>query len=240
MATSAERDLRVTKAEEAAFYKDAKAWDDDRVAKALGSAKTAWRVACAAAILSGLLGVGIMLLMPLKRVEVQVVRVDSSTGIVDNVVRLKDATLGKDEVMNRFFLRKYVSLRKSYTRQQLQPSFDQLALLTDPKLRPLLKQEFQMTNPSSPFMRYGELGTAEVKIKNVSFLAPNMAQVRYYVVDRKSGNETQTHEIATIEFRYADAPASEEARGVNPLGFLVTSWRADPEAFSQVEEGAKQ
>jgi type IV secretion system protein VirB8 len=234
----ADRSLTVNKSEEADYYKAAASWDDDRVLEAVKSRKVAWVVAGSACSLAGILALALTLLVPLKRVETQLVRVDSSTGIVDNVIRLKDAELGKDELMSRYFLRKYVVLRKSYTRQQLQLSYDQLTLLTDPKLRVQLKQEFQMTSPTSPFTRYGELGVADVKIKSVAFLQSNIAQVRYYIVERKSGAETQVHEVATIEFRYVAAPASEATRQVNPLGFLVTSWRADPEAYTN-EEGTK-
>jgi type IV secretion system protein VirB8 len=237
-AVADERDLRVTKAEERAYYQAAQAWDDDRVSRTRRSERTAWIVAGASAALVAVLGLALALLMPLKRVETQLVRVDASTGIVDNVVRLRDAELAADEVMNKYFLRKYVVLRKSYTRQQLQANYDQLVLFTDAKLRPLLRQEFHMSAPTSPFARYGELGTAEVRVKNVSFIAPNIAQVRYFVTERKANVETQVHEIATLEFRYVAAPASEESRAVNPLGFQVQSFRADPEAFAQAAEAA--
>ena len=223
-------DLRVTKAEEAAYYKEAASWDDDRVTGALKSAKTAWVVASAAGGLTVLLGVGLMLLLPLKRVEWGIVRVDSSTGIVDNVVKLKDATLGTDEVMNKYFLRQYVQLRKNYARGLLQLQYNKLALFTDPSIRPALYNEWLMTAPTSPYAKFGEMGTADVQIVSVTFLQPNIAQIRYIVTEVKGGLQSVTHEISTVAFRYSAAPASEETRALNPLGFLVTGWRTDPEA----------
>ena len=224
----------MTREEEAAYYQQARHWDEDRVARAARSEKVAWWVAGLGCVVAGMVSVALAGLIPLKAVEVAIVRVDSSTGIVDNVVRLRDAEIGKDEVMNKFFIRRYLTLRKSYTRQQLQPNYDELFLFTDPKARVALRNEFHMSSPLSPFAKYGELGVAEVKIKTVAFIRPNIAQVRYYITERQQGVEKTVHEVATLEFQYVAAPASEEARATNPLGFLITSWRFDPEAYAAI------
>jgi len=231
------RDLRVTKEEEEAYFRAARSWDDDRVASAMKSRRAAWVVAGGACTVAALLALAVAAMTPLRRVEPYLVRVDSATGIVDNVIRVRDAKLGQDEVMNRYFLRKYVMLRQSYTRQQVQTNFDQLVLLSAPKERIKLKSEWQLSSPTSPYARYGELGTAEVKITNVTFLAPNIGQIRSVITERKNGIETKRHMISTIEFEYTAAPASEAARAVNPLGFQETSWRSDEEVAS---DGGKE
>lgn len=227
------RDLRVTKQEEAAYFKAARSWDDDRVHAALRSRRVAWWVAGLTMTFAALMAIALAGITPLKRVETRLVRVDASTGIVDNVVQLREAGLGQDELMNKFFLRRYVALRESYTRSQLQSNYDDLYLFTSPKLRAALRNEWQMQSPTSPYARFGELGTAQLKVKHVALIAPNIGQVRYYVVERRQGVETLRHMVATIEFLYVAAPASEDARAVNPLGFLVTNWRSDPEAVSE-------
>lgn len=232
-------DIRITKAEEAAYYAAAASWDKDNVESAIKSKKNAWRAFWAMLILAAIEAMALAGLTPLKQTDVRLVRVDSSTGIVDNVVRLADARASYDEIMSKYFLRKYVTLRESYTRAQLQPNYEQLFLFTDPRSRAGLRKEFEIKSPTSPYQKYGDLGIAEVKIKNVSFLAPNIAQVRYYVVANVAGTQTITHKIATMEFRYVAAPASEDTRGINPLGFLVTNWRADPEAIFKEEGPAK-
>jgi type IV secretion system protein VirB8 len=231
------RELRVTKQEEEAYYRSARAWDDDRVANAMKSRRAAWWVAGLACGLSALLAFAVAALTPLRRVEPYLVRVDSATGIVDNVVRVADTQLGKDEVMNRYFLRRYVTLRESYRRQELQGNYEQLFLLSAPKVRAELKQEWQLGAPTSPYTIYGDNGTATVKVTSVTFLRDDIAQVRSYVVEKKNGAESERHLIATIEFRFLAAPAGEEARSVNPLGFQCTSWRVDEEAV--VSDGEK-
>lgn len=223
------RELRVTKKEEEAYFQAARSWDEDRVANALRSRRVAWVIAGSACSVAALLALAVAALTPLKRVEPFVVRVDSATGIVDSVVRVSDAKLSQDEVTTKYFLRKYVTLRESYTRQQLQGNYDQLFLLTEPKVRLVLKKEWQKGSPTSPYTRFGDLGTAEVKIRTVTFLGPKIGQIRYVVTERKNGVETKRYMIATMEFRYVSRPESEEVLAVNPVGFQVTSWRADEE-----------
>lgn len=227
---------KVTKNDEAAYYKKAAAWDEDRVVGLQKSRRTAWIVAGGGALLSMVLALDLMRLIPLKTVEPFLVRVDSATGIVDQVVRLKDARESYDEVMTKFFLRRVVALRETYTRAQLQSNYDQSVLFAAPSARPQLKADFSFDNPNGPYKRYGELGTSSVQIVAISFVAKNVAQVRYVRTDRKGGAETQTRWVATVEFRFVSQPASEDARGVNPLGFQVTNYRNDPEAVVEVNK----
>ena len=225
---------RVTRKEEADYFREAASWDEDRVAALRRSRRIGWWVAGGEFLLLLLLTLALVLLLPLKTTDVRLVRVDASTGIVDQVVKLADARESYDEAMTKYFLRRVVALRETYTRAQLQNNYDQSILFTAPAARPQLKADFSFDNPNGPYKRYGELGIASVRIVTISFVARNVAQVRYVRTDRKGGSETQSHWIATVEFRYVAQPASEEARGVNPLGFQVTNYRNDPEAQLEV------
>ena len=222
---------RVSKKEEQDYFTEAKSWDNDKVNELKKSRRTAWYVASAATAVTVMLGAALLTLIPLHTIEPYVVRVDSSTGIVDQVVRLRDAKTSYDEIMSKYFLRRLVTLRETYTRAQLDNNYKQAVLFTAPKARAELKQAFSFDNPRGPYKRYGELGTATLQFKNISFISPNVAQVRYVRIDQKAGAETASHWVATIEFRYVSQPAGEEARGINPLGFQVTNYRNDPEAL---------
>lgn len=224
-------DPKVKRKDEAAYFKEASAWDDDRVVSLRKSRRTGWWVASAEFALIMMLTLAILVMLPLKTTDVRLVRVDSSTGIVDQVVKLSDSKETYDEAMTKFFLRRVVALRETYTRAQLQNNYDQSVLFTAPNVRAQLKADFSFENPNGPYKRYGELGTASVQIVAIAFVAKNIAQVRYVRTDRKGGAETQSHWVATVEFRYVAQPAGEEARGVNPLGFQVTNYRNDPEAI---------
>lgn len=227
-------DIRVSKKDETNYFKEASSWDDDRVATLMRSIRQLRLFAISGVAIALIEAIGLAALIPFHTVEPFLVRVDTSTGIVDQVVKLKDARESYDEVMTKFFLRRVVSLRETYTRGQLQSNYDQSVLFTAPAARPLLKADFSFENPNGPYKRYGELGTASIQIVNVSFVAKNIAQVRYQRTERKSGAEVLTRWVATVEFRYVAQPASEDARSVNPLGFQVTNYRNDPEAVVEV------
>src|SRR5712664_1511447 len=89
--------------------KDAANWDSDRVVQARRNARTAWRVAGAGWICALAGAAALMLLMPLKRVEPFVVRVDNSTGIVD-VVPVYAGRASMDVAITRYFLTHYISV----------------------------------------------------------------------------------------------------------------------------------
>ena len=174
MAPKTAAETRVTKKEQTDYFKEAASWDHDRISALQKSKRAAWLVAGAASALALLLGLGLLLLIPLKSVEPYVVRVDSTTGIVDQVVKLRDARESYDEVMTKFFLRRVVTLRETYTRAQLQSNYDQSVLFTAPAARPMLKADFSFDNPNGPYKRYGEQGTASLQILNISFVARNV------------------------------------------------------------------
>jgi type IV secretion system protein VirB8 len=49
---------------------------------------------------------------------------------------------------------------------------------------------------------------------------------------RGSDKPESSHWAATITFKYSNAPMKENDRAINPLGFQVTEYRNDPDAFT--------
>src|SRR3546814_21101620 len=78
-------------------------------------------------------------------------------------------------------------------------------------------------NPNSPAAVYqsGEVVTAAVR--NISFINPRVAQVRFVRTVTRPGNapDAVSHWIATINIKYVDRPTTEAGRLDNPLGFQV-------------------
>ena len=62
-----------------AYFAEAASWDVDRVAASERSVRTAWRVAVGACVLAMAAIFALVLLMPLKRVDPFVIRVDNAT-----------------------------------------------------------------------------------------------------------------------------------------------------------------
>jgi type IV secretion system protein VirB8 len=167
---------------------------------------------------------------PLKTVEPFVIRVDSATGIVDVVSALRDSPTAYGEAVTRYFLAKYVRAREAYSRPEAEANFKTVSLLSDGSEQTRFAALYRGSNPESPQVAYGRTGVAEVRIKTISLLGPNLASVRFLRETRK-GDETRTsHWIATLTFEVRpDAKVSTSDRLVNPIGFLVSRYHADPE-----------
>lgn len=212
-----------------AYFDKARRFDQDRLIQAQRSKRLAWivaGVASGAAIVS--MG-AVAALAPLKTVEPFVIRVDNSTGIVDVVDALAKAPATYDEAITRYFAVKYVRAREGYAHQLAADNFRSVSLLSSTQEQERFATLYRGSNPQSPQVLLGQHGTAEVHIKTVSFLSDKVVSIRYLKETRRGDEISTSHWIATLTFAYVNAPLSTTDRTVNPLGFVVTDYRNDPE-----------
>lgn len=213
------------------YFEEAKSWDHDRAREATRQKKVAYRVG-AAGVLFGLAMLGWHVAAPLRSVEPYVVRVDRQTGGVDVLTRLSNTRdITADEAVNKFFLSEYVRAREGWNAASANESLRRVLSLSVPQEQEKLAVQRRPQNTRSPAATYqsGEVVTAAVR--NISFVNPRVAQVRFVRTVMRPGNapDDVSHWIATINFKYLDRPTTEAGRLENPLGFQVVSYRADPE-----------
>src|ERR1700733_9354862 len=84
------------------YFQEEASWDRDRAAMNERSVRIAWRVAIGACAVTVMAVAALMLLMPLKRVDPFVIRVDNSTGIID-VVPVFTGSTEMSETVTRYF-----------------------------------------------------------------------------------------------------------------------------------------
>ena len=88
-------------------------------------------------------------------------------------------------------------------------------------------------NTAYPPDVYGAGAEVSVTVRRITFLAPNVAQVRFLKTLRKTKQEPVTQPfVATVEFAFA--PKTERSLAhvwENPLGFTVSSYRVDAETL---------
>ena len=108
--------------------------------------------------------------------------------------------------------------------------------MTDLTVRPLDPSDrdrwadlYRGSNPTSPQNLYGPEAEAVIAIRAIGFINEGVANVRFHRTVRQAQQIVESDWIATIAFTYTHAPMSEPDRLRNPLGFQVTSYRADPE-----------
>lgn len=212
-----------------AYAQLSKGWETDRVLSAERSRRVAWFVAGTNTAVSMALGLALTALTPLHRIEPYVIRVDQSTGSVDAVSRLTQATRTESEAVNKYMVGKYVRAREEYSRELAPVNYKTVALMSASPVAQIYHEWFKPDNPQSPLRIYGAATNVGVRILNISFLANNIAAVRYEKTVRGNEGVSRSTWVATVTFRYSNAPMTEDDRLVNPIGFEVSDYRNDPE-----------
>lgn len=213
------------------YFEKARRFDQDRMIQVERSNRLAWSIAIASAIVAGISILAVASLAPLKTVEPFVVRVDNSTGIVD-VVSALSATAGTyDEAVTKYFAAKYVRGREGYVWSEAQENFRTIALLSTQAEQARFAATYRGSNPQSPQNVYGRSATVRINIVSIALINQNVASVRYVRSVTRGEEVRTTHFVATLTYSYANAPMSSTDRLVNPLGFAVSEYRADPEAI---------
>ncbi|MFC3162888.1 virB8 family protein [Ciceribacter thiooxidans] len=214
------------------YFDKARRFDQDRMIQVERSARIAWSVAIMAGVLAGASVLAVAGLTPLKTVEPFVVRVDNSTGIVDVVSALTSTAGTYDEAVTKYFAAKYVRAREGYVWSESEENFRTVALLSTQPEQTRFSVFYRGSNPESPQNTYGRGATVRVGIASISLINPNVVSVRYMRTITRGDDVRTTHWVATLTFAYVNAPMSSTDRLVNPLGFAVSEYRADPEAIN--------
>ncbi|WP_421937317.1 virB8 family protein [Phenylobacterium sp.] len=215
-----------------AYFTEAQSWDHDRLRSAERSRRLAWSCAAVMALLATAAVGAVAALTPLKTVEPYVVRVDRTTGAVEVMTGLSGRQpVSYEEVVTKSFLATYVRARESWLAPAAEANFRQVSIMSTPDEQQRWGAFFRPANPASPQVVYGSGADAQVTVRAISFVAPKVANVRFHRVVRQGGQVAESDWIATLAFAYAKAPMSEADRLRNPLGFQVSSYRADPEVI---------
>lgn len=212
------------------YFEKARRFDQDVVLAAERSRKLAWSVAAVASLAAVAGIVAVAGLTPLKQVEPFVVRVDNSTGIVDVVSALADAPQTYDEAVTKYFAARYVRAREGYVAGEAEVNFRVVALLSSQQEQTRFASWYRGSNPDSPQNVYGRSGTATITIKAISLISKTVASIRYLRMVRVGDETRTTHWVATLTFAYVNAPISTTDRLTDPVGFVVSEYRTDPEA----------
>ncbi|MGD1336089.1 virB8 family protein [Vibrio harveyi] len=222
--------------EAADFIKQVHDFEEDRIELAKQSAKTAWKVATGAGVLAIGAVAALIVAMPMKEVTPYLLNVDSKTGFTTILKPLADAkktTYG--EVLDRYWVNRFIIERNSYAWQTVQNGFDTIKLMSSPNVFAAYKS--YIMGEDSPVKKFKQRKQIKISIKNITFLPSSddeqvLAQVQFKR-DVLSSDGTPstgykpTSWTATLTFDYLGEVKTENDRRANPLGFNVTSYRED-------------
>lgn len=225
-------------AELTAYFQEANSWDADRAALARRSARLAWSVA-GVGWLAALMGLGaLMLLVPLKRVEPFLIRVDNSTGVIDTVPVYQGGT-EVAEAVTRYLLMHYVSICERFNFSTAESDYEECGSFHTAQRNQAWYAAWNPANPQSPLNTNKDGSVVRAQVKSVSFFRrangiTDLAQVRYLKARRTAAaaDEQMTHWIATIQYAYAKPATDPKTRRWNPLGFKIVDFKPEPEVLT--------
>lgn len=224
----------------ASYFEEAVTWDADRAAIAARTQRIAWRVAFAGWLCAVAAVLAIVFLSPLKSVTPYLIRVDSTTGLVD-VVPQYTGTSQVSETISRYLLRHYVDVCERFGWATAEADYEECGAFNSARRNQQWAAAWATSNPSSPLNLYKDGTSITVRVISVSFFQRanglnDLAQVRYVKVKRTLDGveESPTHWIATLQYVYGEPSKDPGIRQWNPLGFRILEFRPEPETSTDV------
>lgn len=219
-----------SKAAIAAYLEESTSLERDLLIEGEKAKRTAWRVAgvsLALAFLGLLAGIaGLSQTAPLPTI----LRVDQTTGAVEALTVQRETEVSYGEIVDSYFLNQYVLNREGYDYKTIQRMYDSTRLMSGGDAWTSYSEIY-----SGPSARDVVLSNRAEIVVSVRSIASNsetgIATVRY-TTQKKFTNgtvEPVQHWIATVGYTYVRAAMTTEERRINPLGFVVNTFRADPE-----------
>jgi type IV secretion system protein VirB8 len=220
-----------------AYFTEAASWDQDRVAQIRRSRRVAWWVAAGGWSCAVASAIALMVLMPLKRVDPFVIRVDNTTGLID-VVPVYVGNADMPEAVTRYFLDHYVTVCERFNFSTAESDYEECGAFHTPQRNQIWYAAWNKTNPLSPLNTFKDGTVVRAQVTSVSFFqrssgVTDLAQVRYVKARRPAGGteEQKSYWIATVRYSFAEPAKDPKTRRWNPLGFKVIEFRSEPEAM---------
>jgi type IV secretion system protein VirB8 len=221
-----------------AYWQEASSWDLDRTARRAREARLAWSAAGAGWLCTVGCAAALAMLVPLKRVEPFVVRVDNSTGIVD-VVPGYNGNASLDQTVTRYFLTHYITVCERFNMVTAESDYEECGAFHGALRNQAWSALWASANPASPLNVHRDGSSVRAQVVSVSFFTrasavADLAQVRYLKVERQGAGAQEhiTHWIASIQYAYAAPAGDARVRSWNPLGFKVVALSSEPEVLA--------
>jgi type IV secretion system protein VirB8 len=220
------------------YYAEARSWETERLASAERTTRYAWWVAGAGWFAAVAAAVALVGLTPLKRVEPFLIRVDGTTGVVDVVPSYRGGAEVQESI-TRYLLMHYTSVCERFNFATAESDYLECGAFNSSTRNQAWSALWSPGNPASPLNRYKDGTVVRAQVQAVSFFAranglKDLAQVRYLKAERPSGEgaERMTQWIATVQYTYGAPSEDNQRRALNPLGFKVLEFHAEPEVIT--------
>jgi len=217
-----------------------RAWELDRAAMLQRSERRGWIIGGVGVVLAVLSVMAVFAQGPLRQVVGIPIVVDKVTGETTIQQRLSVESVPMLEALDKHHLAVFVRAREGYAWWFLQRDFDQVARMAVPSVFADYSRQFE----GDAALQKKLAGSEEWRISIVGVrLSPSgrrnntgVATVTYDKVVRLTDRnlpDASTRHVASLVYEYQPKVlAKEQDRIENPLGFVVTAYRSDPEIAS--------
>ena len=170
-----------------------------------------------------------------KTVKPFMIQIDNTTGETKVIDPFKMTSIDGNESLYTYFLVKYLKAREEFDKVYFQRNYDVTVRLFSESG---VYRDFITTirSEESPVKKYGDIGTASILIRSISFLdlsgKEKIAQIRFRKNSEISGRQSFKDKIATIGFKFQAMSLTNEERFDNPIGFRISKYRVDDEIFN--------
>lgn len=166
-----------------------------------------------------------------KNIKPFIIEVEEKSGITNVVNPLSRRDLLTNEALNTYFIVKYLTARETYDAGSYRHNYYKVVRLMSTSSVFSIFNSYLASDTASPIKRYGALTQTSIKIRSIQFLEPGkVAQIRFVVTEEGRSNKSY-NKIATINFSYNQTEMTADERYINPLGFIVNSYKVDNETL---------
>lgn len=210
-------------------------WEASRVTDLEKSRKIAWLVAGLFAFCLVVAVIALAVLTPLRRTIPYVVKQDAQTGNLEVLQAFDNRVVGNQELVNKYWARKYVTAREQYNWYLVGADYDVVYQLTD---QPIFNEYgTQFAGEKGLDKVFGSFTERKITILSItpSPTSSNLMVVRFERTTTSKGAlvESPTVFVANLAFKYVPNVYGAEADLIrNPMGYQVYSYRRDVEVPS--------
>lgn len=221
---------------EDSHYQQAQSWEADKAAMQNKSEKRAWTIAKIAVGVAVLEAIGLVTLAPMRQTVPVVFTVDKAHGNIEYVGVVDDQQVkGKQELIDKNNLTRYVTARENYYYRLLQPDYDLVMSMSSNQIGNDFAALYEGDNARDK--KYGknfELKVDVISVQTSEDESGSTAFVRFTkTLHSVESNRDQPPQYFIASIRYEYQPnqmgASEKDLIKNPFGFKIVGYRVDPE-----------
>ncbi len=177
-------------------------------------------------------GISLAVITKSKTIEPFVIEIEKKQGIVTYVNNnSKSIEYTQDEVLRNYFVKKYIEARETFDTKNYDYMYYKVvkSMSNDSAYRQFL-YSLRSSNVDNPMVVFANNETSKVNIVSISVLKPKVLQVRFVIeAIFAEGKTTRVNKVAVLEYDFADLATDENKRYINPLSFIVTSYRSSNE-----------